>query len=73
MNNRYSITIYTPQEYNHSSYIQTGLFELEKEGVIDVAIELSLNSKIGKYRIENNRLFETKQYNPKTSFYKLLG
>ena len=71
MNNRYSITIYTPQEYNHSSYIQTGLFELEKEGVIDVAIELSLNSKIGKYRIENNRLFETKQYNPKTSFYKL--
>lgn len=72
MNNRYSITIYTPQEYNHSSYIQTGLFELEKQGVLDIEINLSLKHRRGKYRIENNTLIETNEYSPKTSFYKLL-
>ncbi len=72
MGNRYSITIYTPQELNHSSYIQTGLFELEKEGVIDVEINLSLKHRRGKYRVENDSFIETNEYNPKTSFYKLL-
>jgi hypothetical protein len=72
MNNRYSITIYTPQEYNHSSYIQTGLFELEKQGVLDVEIKLSLQHRKGKYCIENDSLIETNQYSPKTSFYKLI-
>ena len=72
MNNRYSITIYTPEEYNHSSYIQTGLFELEKQGVLDIDIKLSFQHRKGKYRIENDSLIETNEYSPKTSFYKLL-
>ena len=72
MINRYSITIYTPQEYNHSSYIQTGLFELEKQGILDIDIKLSLQHRKGKYRIENDSLIKTNEYSPKTSFYKLL-
>ena len=72
MINRYSITIYTPQEYNHSSYIQTGLFELEKQGILDIDIKLSLQHRKGKYSIENDSLIKTNEYSPKTSFYKLL-
>jgi glycosyltransferase involved in cell wall biosynthesis len=72
MINRYSITIYTPQEYNHSSYLQTGLFELEKQGMLDIDIKLSLQYRKGKYRIENDSLIKTNEYSPKTSFYKLL-
>jgi hypothetical protein len=72
MINRYSITIYTPQEYNHSSYVQTGLFELEKQGILDIDIKLSLQYRKGKYRIENDSLIKTNEYSPKTSFYKLL-
>lgn len=72
MTNRYLITIYTPQEYNHSSYIQTGLFELEKQGILDIEIKLSLKYSRGKYCIENGTLIETDEYSPKTSFYKLL-
>ena len=72
MNNRYSITIYAPQELNHSSYIQTGLYELEKQGVLDIEINLCLKDRRGKYRIENDSLIKTNEYSPKTSFYKLL-
>ena len=64
MINRYSITIYTPQEYNHSSYIQTGLFELEKQGILDIDIKLSLQHRKGKYRIENDSLIKTNEYSP---------
>ena len=66
MINRYSITIYTPQEYNHSSYIQTGLFELEKQGILDIDIKLSLQHRKGKYRIESDSLIKTNEYSPKT-------
>ena len=38
---KYTVIIQTPQELNHSSNIQTGLFELNHEGFIDLKIKIS--------------------------------
>jgi hypothetical protein len=69
--NNYTVTIFTPQELNHSSYIHTGLFELEKEGFLKTKVKLSLSKRLGTIRIVNNKILYTKQPHPKTSFYEL--
>ena len=68
---RYLVKIYTPQELNHSSYVQTGLFELEQEGFIKTNVKLSFNKRLGTIRIINNKIEVTNQAHPKTSFYQL--
>ena len=65
------VNIYTPQELNHSSYIQTGLFELEKEGFLSTKVKLSLSKRLGTIKVGNNNFFETNEPHPKTSFYEL--
>lgn len=67
----YIITIFTPQELNHSSYIQTGLFELEKEGFLTTKVQLSLSKRLGTLRVVNDVVTVTKEPHPKTSFYEL--
>lgn len=69
---RYLVKIFTPQELNHSSYIQTGLFELESEQWINTRVILSLTARRGLLKIENGKLTETNQPHPKTSFYELV-
>lgn len=65
------IKIYTPQELNHSSYVQTGLFELEKEGFLKTHVKISFAKRLGTLRIEDSKIVETSQAHPKTSFYEL--
>ena len=68
-----TVIIHTPQELNHSSYIQTGLFELAHAGLINVKVKLSLKknnghifiSKDGDMEINNNAF-------PKTSYCTLI-
>lgn len=70
----YTIIIYTPQELSQSSYIQTGLFELEKMGYVNVKIKISVAKKLGRY-ITNNvsgKYEQTNQKYPKASYYKLI-
>jgi len=66
------INIFTPQELNHSSYIQTGLFELEKESFLKTKVKLSFSKRLGTIRIEEKKITETQQPHPKTSFYQLI-
>lgn len=65
------VNIFTPQELNHSSYIQTGLFELEKEGFLSTKVKLSLSKKTGTIKVVNSKLVQTNEPHPKTSFYEL--
>lgn len=70
----YTLIIYTPQELNHSSYVQTGLFELEQQGVIRVKVKLSAHTNLGRTIVsDTGEITKTKQANPKTSFYKLIN
>ena len=74
MKPKYTIIINTPQELNHSSYIQTGLFELKRMGIIDLKIKINANKRLGRVIVSNTgEITETKQAHPKTSFYKLIN
>lgn len=69
---KYTVIIFTPQELNHSSYIQTGLFELEKAGFIKVKVKLSTAKNPGRIIVEDKgRVTNNQQPHPKTSFYVL--
>ena len=57
----YTVIIHTPQELNHSSYIQTGLFELAHKGLIRVKVKLFLKKNRGAIYINNNSLTEIPQ------------
>jgi hypothetical protein len=65
------VKIFTPQELNHSSYIQTGLFELEKDGFLQTKVVLSFKKRLGTIKVFNTNIEVTKQSHPKTSFYEL--
>lgn len=70
----HTVIIHTPQELNHSSYIQTGLFELEQQGIIDVKIVLSLKAYRGRIQVaDSGKVSQTKQANPKVSYYTLIN
>ena len=69
---KYKIIIYTPQELNHSSYIQTGLYELEAKGFIEVHVELNTDKRLGRYFVEQGILQTNSKPHPKTSFYKFI-
>lgn len=66
------VKIYTPQELNHSSYIQTGLFELEHESFLKTDVVLSSAKRLGTIRVTDSGIKETNQPHPKTSFYQLI-
>lgn len=74
MNNaRFTVIIHTPQELNHSSYIQTGLFELERQGLLSVKVQLSLKKNRGTLTVDSQGTISTsKRAQPKTSFYTLI-
>ncbi len=73
MKPRYTVIIYTPQELNHSSYIQTGVFELAHKGVIQVKVKFCIKKNRGSFFVNesgiislDNRAF------PKASYYDLI-
>ena len=68
----YKVIIYTPQELNHSSYIQTGLFELEHDSFLKTNVKISLKKRLGTIRVFDSNIEVTKQSHPKTSFYQLI-
>ncbi|MAM28743.1 MAG: hypothetical protein CMC13_06940 [Flavobacteriaceae bacterium] len=73
MNTAHTVIIYTPQELNHASYLQTGLFELQRLGFINVKVQLSLKKNKGRIGVNNKgELTETSHAFPKISFYALI-
>lgn len=68
-----TVIIHTPQELNHSSYIQTGLFELEKMGLVDVEVQLYIKKNKGTLTVDKHGgITKTSRPHPKTSFYTLI-
>lgn len=72
MKPQYTLIIYTPQELNHSSYVQTGLFELAHQEFINVKVVVSSKKRRGRLKVAGNNVLKTKQANPKVSYYKLI-
>ncbi|WP_417620157.1 glycosyltransferase [Oceanihabitans sediminis] len=68
-----TVIIHTPQELNHSSYVQTGLFELAHAGLINVKVKLSLKKNSGTFSFDTkgNVLDENRPF-PKASYYMLI-
>ncbi len=74
MMSQYTVVLQTPQELNHSSNIQTGLFELNRLGFIDLKIKISNRKRLGRLIVSSSgEVTNTNQAHPKTSFYKLLN
>lgn len=73
MKPNFTVIIHTPQELNHSSYIQTGLFELEKRGMIKVEVQLYIKKNKGTYTVDQKGdTTSSSRPHPKTSFYTLI-
>src|SRR5690554_6421554 len=73
MKPRYTVIIHTPQELNHSSYIQTGLFELANQGIIDVRVNLSIRKRNAMFSVNEQGEISTKNRGfPKASYYTLV-
>ncbi len=68
-----TVIVHTPQELNHSSYIQTGLFELERMGLLKIKVQLDIQKNRGTLTVdEHGNITKTSQPGPKTSFYTLV-
>ncbi|WP_179348634.1 glycosyltransferase [Winogradskyella pacifica] len=72
MKPRYTVIIYTPQDLNHSSYMQTGLFELENMGLIRCELKIDISKKVGRISTETGKSLISNHPQQKTSFYKLI-
>ena len=66
------VIIYTPAELAQSSYVHTGLFELEKEKYLKCKVKLRLKKDLGTLKIEKNKIFYSMSPQPKTSFYDII-
>lgn len=73
MKSNYTVIIYTPQDLNHSSYIQSGLFELEKTNFINCVIKLNLKKRVGRISTETGKCVFSAHPQKKTSYYKLIN
>lgn len=68
-----TVIIHTPQELNHSSYIQTGLFELESMGLVHVEVQLYIKKNKGTLTVDKHgTIAKSSRPHPKTSFYTLI-
>ncbi len=73
MRPRYTVIIYTPQELNHSSYVQTGLFELAQKGVIKVKVKFFIKKNTGSFSVNENGIISMdNRAFPKASHYDLI-
>lgn len=68
-----TVIIHSPQELNHSSYVQTGLFELEQMGLVNVEVQLYIKKNKGTLTVDNHgSITKTTRPHPKTSRYTLI-
>ena len=65
------VIIYLPKELSHSSYIHTGLFELERLGLIKCKISMKFRKDLGRTSLNNGINSELSIPQPKTSFYEM--
>jgi len=65
------VIIYLPKELSHSSYIHTGLFELERLGLIKCKISMKFRKDLGRISLKNDTYSKSSRSQPKTSFYEL--
>jgi hypothetical protein len=72
MKTPYTVIIYTPQDLNHASYIQTGLFELEHRSLINCKIKVSIGEKRGRIDTSSGNAIISTHPQQKTSYYKLI-
>lgn len=72
MSHKAEILIYPSLEFNQSSYIHTGLFELEKIGAIKCRSQFYYKHHRGRISTEKGEISRTNHYQEKTSFYKLI-
>lgn len=73
MKPNYTVFINTPQELNHSSYPQTGFFELEHIGLLRVKVKLDIRKWKGMLSVEaDGKVSTSSRAFPKASFYTLL-
>jgi hypothetical protein len=64
------ITIFTPQDLNHSSFLQTAFFEMASIGLLDCNLKIDLSLKPGRYSVsEDGHVKESFHLQPKTSYY----
>ncbi len=67
-----TVVIETPQELNHASYVQTGLFELEHMELITVKIKFIVARRRGRVEVgEDGKLTITIHPFPKASYYTI--
>lgn len=72
MKNSLEVVIYTPQEHNQSSYFHTGLFELERMGILKCRVVLDTQERRGTLSTFDEKLTRSNHPQPKTSYYKLI-
>ena len=66
------IILYTPSELPQSSYVHTGIFELEKDNFLKCVIKFKKINNLGSVIINESEIIKTKTPHSKTSFYKLI-
>lgn len=72
MKPNYTVVIYTPQDLNHASYMQTGLFELGTIGLINCKLKIDISRKLGRISTESGKPIISNHPQQKTSYYKLI-
>lgn len=72
MKKRYTVIIYSPQDLNHSSYVQTGLFQLESAGLIECKVKYNISKKKSRVCTLSGKVVKDKQPQLKTSYYKII-
>jgi len=66
------VLIHSPAELNHSSYVHTGLFELEERALITCNIKISIKKDRGCIEVKDGKCNEINIPQPKTSYYELI-
>ena len=72
MNKRYTVVIYSPQDLNHSSYVHSALFDLEKSGEIKCELKIDISPKKGRVSTKSGHPVNSKNPQQKTSYYKII-
>jgi len=65
------VSIHSPAELNHSSYVHTGLFELEEKEIITCNIKIRIKKDRGCIVVKDGKCNEINILQPKTSYYEL--
>ena len=72
MSNQYSLILHTPQELSQSSYVHTGLFEIQKSNGLKLTVKLSFKKRLGRLVFDTRgMLYKNSKSHPKTSVYTL--